>query len=166
MKPYICVGVLVGLMSAVGLAAEAKAPPAKANPSTERRPKPQLETPDYMPEVARTLIRQRMARHGGDMTDLVLAVTLLQRQSVRELSQRIANEPKWSRPVAGGADDLNAALPERFFVLQDELKHRAQLLDAAAAKKDDAALAAEFGRLAATCVGCHSAYLYEGQKPK
>ena len=100
-----------------------------------------------------------MQRHGRDQTRLVLAVTLLQRDVVKSIASDIAAEPRIVRPLAEGRDDLNASLPERFFVLQDAIRLRAKDLATAAEKKDDAALATAFGQLVETCVSCHSAYL-------
>ena len=81
-----------------------------------------LPTPDYLPPLARQLLRKRMERHGRDLSRLVLAVTVLQRDVVKSIAGDIATEPRISRPLAEGRDDLNAALPERFFVLQDALQ--------------------------------------------
>jgi hypothetical protein len=78
---------------------------------------------------------------------------------VIESADRIASAPKLARPVAGGQDDLNAALPERFFLLQDDLHSRAGALVDAARAKNDKRLGQAFGRLTETCVECHSAYV-------
>ena len=118
-----------------------------------------LPTPDYIPETARALLRKKMERHGQDARDLMFAVTLLQYDAAKASAQRISSEPRLVRPIAGGEDDLNALLPERFFVLQDEARSRAQAVATAAEKKDDKALADTYGRLVETCVSCHSAYL-------
>jgi hypothetical protein len=118
-----------------------------------------LPTPDYIPETARALLRKKMERHGQDARELMFGVTLLQYDVARAAAQRISSEPRLVRPIAGGEDDLNALLPERFFVLQDESRTRAQAVATAAEKKDDKALADSYGRLVETCVACHSAYL-------
>lgn len=130
----------------------------------EKKPSPQppvrsLPEPDYLPEEARRVLQQKMERHGQDMVELMLSVTLLQYDVARETAQRIASEPRLVRPIAGGEGDVNASLPERFFALQDESRLRAQAVRAAAARKDDKALAEAYGRLTETCVSCHSAYL-------
>jgi hypothetical protein len=118
-----------------------------------------LPTPDYLPETARALLRKKMERHGQDARDLMFGVTLLQYDMARTAAQRISAEPRLVRPIAGGEDDLNALLPERFFVLQDEARLRAQAVATAAEKRDDKALGESYGRLMETCVACHSAYL-------
>jgi hypothetical protein len=120
---------------------------------------PGLPTPDYIPETARALLRKKMERHGQDARELMFGVMLLQYDVARSAAQRISSEPRLVRPIAGGEDDLNALLPQRFFVLQDEARTRAQAVATAAEKKDDKALADSYGRLVETCVACHSAYL-------
>src|SRR2546425_166850 len=87
-----------------------------------------LVEPDYLPVLARQLLRKRMERHGDDMMQVVIAVTLLQRERARAIAEDVASEPRLTRPIAGGADDLNAALPNQIFVLQDELRMRARAL--------------------------------------
>lgn len=121
---------------------------------------PALAGPDYLSPLARGLLHKRMQRHGRDQSRLVLAVTLLQRDVVKSIANDIAAEPRIVRPIAEGQDDLNAQLPERFFVLQDALQLRAKDLVTAAAKKDDASMAKSFGQFVEICVNCHSAYLH------
>ena len=106
------------------------------------------------------LIRKKMERHGEDAKDLMFGVTLLQYDMARAAAQRISAEPRLVRPIMGGESDLNTLLPERFFVLQDEARLRAQAIAAAAEKRDTKALAESYGRLMETCVSCHSAYLH------
>ncbi len=118
-----------------------------------------LPTPDYLPPLARAVLHKAMQRHGRDQSRLVLAVTLLQRNLVKSIASEIAAEPRLVRPLGEGRDELNSALPERFFVLQDSLRLRAKELAQAAEKKDDVGLARTFGQLVETCVSCHSAYL-------
>ncbi|MFL5348419.1 MAG: hypothetical protein ACJ8AT_26785 [Hyalangium sp.] len=156
---------LVGFLSAGFLLHASAAEPAKTK-SSQPSPKasdaklPGLAAPDYIPETARTLLRKKMERHGQDARELMFGVTLLQYDIAKAAAQRIASEPRFVRPIAGGEDDLNALLPERFFVLQDESRTRAQAVATAAEKKDDKALAESYGRLVETCVACHSAYLH------
>jgi hypothetical protein len=118
-----------------------------------------LAEPDYLSPLARQILKSKMRRHGSDMTQLLMGVTLLQRDKAKILATDIGNEPRLARPIAGGEDDLNTALPERFFVLQDESRSRAKQVAEAAGKGDDRALAESFGRLMQTCVECHSAFL-------
>ena len=156
--------VLAGLLSAGFFFHAAAAEPTKPKSSQASKKAtdakvPGLPTPDYIPETARALLRKKMERHGQDARELMFAVTLLQYDVAKAAAQRISSEPRLVRPIAGGEDDLNALLPERFFVLQDESRNRAQAVATAAEKKDDKALADSYGRLVETCVSCHSSYL-------
>ena len=63
-----------------------------------------------------------------------------------------------SRPITGDATELNAALPEKFFVRQDELKASARVLEGAAQGLDPNAVATAYGRLSEACVRCHADY--------
>lgn len=127
-------------------------------------PRQHLKEPDYLPKLARQLLRERMERHSDEMVQLVMAVTLLQRERVIVLANDIAAEPRLTRPIAGGDNDLNMALPNQLFVLQDELRSRAKTLADAAKKPSDAALATALGKVTETCVACHSAYLHPEAK--
>jgi hypothetical protein len=156
--------VLAGLLAASFLFHASAAEPAKPKngPAAKKggdAKAPGLPTPDYIPETARALLRKKMERHGDDARDLMFGVTLLQYEAAKAAAQRISSEPRLVRPIVGGEDDLNALLPERFFVLQAEARSRAQAVATAAEKKDDKALAESYGRLVETCVACHSAYL-------
>jgi hypothetical protein len=122
-------------------------------------PRGHLPEPDYLPKLARKLLRERMMRHGDQMSQLVIAVTLLQRERVRSIANDIAAEPRLVRPMPGEEDALNAALPNQLFVYQDELRLRTQALAAAAERPNDPALAQAFGRVTETCVSCHSSFL-------
>ncbi len=112
--------------------------------------------PERLPDGVRLALKKKMGRHAQDMTHLVTAVTRLSREDAAALATRIAEEPRLSRPVAGGEEDVNALLPERFFQLQNEVHVIATQLAEAAAAGDDVALGRAFGRLAESCVSCHA----------
>jgi hypothetical protein len=151
--------VTVGAAVLVWGVAFAQAPAKKAPPPKKAETKG-LRQPDYLNELARQLLRQRMTRHGEDMTRLLQAVLLLERDVAKDLAQSIANEPRITRPTPDARDELNSALPEQFFVKQDELRERAKALAQAASQgSPDDVLALRLGDLTRTCVGCHSAYL-------
>ncbi|MBE2248727.1 MAG: cytochrome c [Myxococcus sp.] len=152
-------GMLV-LLSFPALADEKPRAPGRAAPAAKEPARDDaLGRPDYLSDLARQILRRRMERHGRDMLHLMSGVVLLRRDVVRTLAQELAKEPRITRPLPDSRDELNAALPERFFVLQDELRERAKGLDEAAKNGNDAALAESFGRLTQTCVSCHSAFL-------
>ena len=125
---------------------------------------PRLAQPDYLPEQARMVLRERMHRHGEQMVSLVLSVTLLQHESAAATAADIAGEPRLARPFVGGENDVNAALPEQFFVLQDELRLRAKNVAQSARAGDDKALSRDFGLMTQTCVACHSAFLHRSSQ--
>lgn len=136
-----------------------KAPPAKTV-------KQGLGAPKYLNATARGLLKRRMERHGRDMVQLVNAVLMLDRDVAKRIAADVADEPRLTRPIAGGEDDLNTSLPERFFVLQDELRIKAKGVAEVAGKGDDVSLAARTGEMMQTCVACHSTYLEPTDAPK
>jgi mono/diheme cytochrome c family protein len=110
-------------------------------------------------QEAKSVMRPRMKQHGPDMERLIWSVVLLQRGQTRVLAERLAGAERLARPLPNQLDTINAAVPELFFTLQDQLHDRAGDLQAAAARGDDDAVAAAFGKMAETCVACHARYL-------
>ncbi len=156
MRALLLSGIVLG---ATALAAE----PASAEVVTKRKAKPAvkkgLEAPSYLSPLARQLLKTRMHRHGADTLALMQSVLVLDHATAERLATELATEPRLTRPIAGGEDDLNAALPERFFVLQDELRSRALDLAEAAKRPDNAQLSDRLGELTKTCVSCHATSL-------
>ncbi|MGZ3404931.1 MAG: hypothetical protein ACXVAN_00700 [Polyangia bacterium] len=118
-----------------------------------------LGEPEYLPEPARSLLHTRMQHHGAAMTELLATVVLLDYEGTERAAHEIATEPRLARPTSMDATQLNARLPERFFVLQDQLHTRAAQLESAATARDPGRLADSYGQLTETCVACHSVYL-------
>jgi hypothetical protein len=118
-----------------------------------------LQEPAHIPAAARQVLRHRMDRHGDEMRELVLRVVLMDDDAAARIAGEIYDEPMLARPIGG--DELNGLLPDRFFVLQDELKARSRHLVEALARKDRPAIGEQFGALAKSCVACHEAYLHE-----
>lgn len=143
------------------LAADPAPNAAKTNSAPAKKPtlKQGLDAPPYLSPLARQVLKQRMKRHGNDMLTMVRSVLFLDHETTQRIAAELAAEPRLTRAIAGGSDDVNAALPERFFVLQDELRSRALDLSAAAKEGDDAKLAARLGEVTRTCVSCHATYL-------
>ncbi len=127
-------------------------------PSRSISPRPELGTPEHIPPAARAVIRSRMQRHGEQLGNLVSRVVVLDYDGAARTAGEIYDEPTLARPLTG--DELNAVLPERFFVLQDELRGEARRLVAAAARRDSAQLSQEFSVLTKTCISCHDLYLH------
>ncbi|MER2565640.1 MAG: cytochrome c [Myxococcaceae bacterium] len=128
----------------------------------KKEPKPVAAKSEKQPalsELARQLLRRRMERHGRDLNQLATGVVLLRREVVLAIAQTISTEPRITRPLPDTRDELNGALPERFFVLQDEVRERAKALAEAARSRDDAAVAEAYSRTIQTCVACHVSFL-------
>lgn len=65
-----------------------------------------------------------MRRHAEQVPELVSRVVVLDYDGAAKVAGEIFDEPGIARPLAG--DELNAVLPERFFVLQDALRSGGQ----------------------------------------
>ena len=106
-----------------------------------------------------------MGQHGTTMQNLVRAVVLIDRPTIRVLATRIADEEIVAR-TPGAREGQRPLLPPKFFVEQDDLAATArQLAVAAVDGGDDKALADRFSALTRTCVGCHSTYLRDRPEP-
>jgi hypothetical protein len=114
---------------------------------------------EHIPDLARSLIRERMHLHGDDMNDLLWAVLFLDYDSMKAISEDLASGPKFARPTSN--DELNASIPAQFFELQDQLTAGAKRLSESASAKDGGEVAAAFANISETCVRCHSLYLDE-----
>jgi hypothetical protein len=125
---------------------------------------PELAAPPDIPPALRAILKQRMERHGGQMSDLVSRLVILDYDGAARVAGAIYDEPTIARPLE--PDQLNQLLPERFFVLQDALKSQTRRVVTAAAQKDGQKLAEELGVLVRACVQCHAAYLYERPAPR
>jgi hypothetical protein len=123
---------------------------------------PQLRDPEWLPESARQMVATKMERHADDVTWLVTSVVLLSYEATAEMADRIASEPRLSRPEKGETDTINSLLPPKFFDLQDQLRDRARLIGKAARAHDDEKMVKGLGALTETCMACHVAYLRGG----
>jgi hypothetical protein len=126
-------------------------------PSRTIAPGPELGTPERLSPTVRAVIHSKMNRHGEQLTQLVSRVVVLDYDGTARAAGAIFDEPTLARPIAG--DELNAALPERFFQYQDALRAGAKELVTTAARRDGARLAESFGSLMTTCLRCHDLYL-------
>jgi hypothetical protein len=118
----------------------------------------ELPAPTAMPPAARQIVRARMERHEAQMKALVSRVVLLDDDGVARVAGEIFDEPLIARPHAG--DELDGAIPERFFALQDELRAHARRLVAASGSHDRDAIADEFAGVARGCVSCHQVFVH------
>lgn len=125
-----------------------------------------LRTPDYVTPETRAELDARMARHGAVMSNLVRAVVLLDRPTIRVLAGRIADEEVVAHAARSPHVPAPLSLPREFFVEQTKLAGAARDLAVAAADgADDRVLAERFAAVTGTCVGCHSSYLHGRPAP-
>jgi hypothetical protein len=120
---------------------------------------PHLAAPQHLSATVRALLDRRMARHVRDMSELERAIIVIDLANAAQIADRIAAEPLLSRPLSSDATELNAQLPEQFFILQDQLRVEAHELTAAARSGDLDRTAQSYGRLARGCLACHAVYL-------
>jgi hypothetical protein len=145
------------LAASCATAPQPEPPQAKQFRSAVSAPR-RLDPPEDLSNTARSILRSRMASHARDMGDLMSAVMILEYPAIRERASRISSDVSLARPLSADATELNAALPERFFDLQDELKVRATALGVASAQNDAFRVADAYGKLSETCVSCHASY--------
>lgn len=117
-----------------------------------------LNPPEDFPGPARALLHTRMASHARDMGNLVSAIMVLRYPDIETGANAIANESLFARPLTNDATELNAALPDKFFVYQRELQVLASSLASAAHNLDALKVANAYGLVSETCVKCHATY--------
>jgi hypothetical protein len=142
------------LASAVGLALLLRSKPVARD---------QLPTSQSMPNAARQVVRSKMDRHDAQMKALISRVVLLDDDGVARVAGEIFDEPAIARPIGGA--ELDGLIPERFFVLQDELRARARQLVIASGNHDRDAIANEFAAVAKSCVACHEVFVHGDNAP-
>jgi len=133
-------------------------PPQIAQLAQAIRPPEREGPPEPLSPIARALLKERMAAHAQGMSELVSAILLPEYPQIAERSDRLAADVSLSRPLSNDATELNAAIPERFFVRQDDMRDAARVLAAAARSANPSKVANAYGRLAETCVRCHADY--------
>jgi hypothetical protein len=99
-----------------------------------------------------------MASHARDMSGLVSDIMLLHYERIQDGAQRIADDASLSRPLTSDASELNSALPEKFFLYQENLRLEARTLAEAAGRRRAFDVANSYGRLSQVCVRCHATY--------
>lgn len=108
-----------------------------------------------------------MGRHAEVVSNLVRAVVLLDRPTIRVLANRIADEEVIAGADKSASERLPLNLPPEFLGEQTALATAArELAGAAADSGNDQALAQRFGAVTTTCVGCHSVYLHGQPVPQ
>ena len=99
-----------------------------------------------------------MESHARDMSELTSAIMLLHYPEIRDGALRVAGDASLSRPLTADATELNAALPEKFFLYQDALRLEGKTLAEAAERQQPFDVADSYGRLSQVCVRCHATY--------
>jgi cytochrome c' len=145
-SPHLAALLLISLAACGG--SQQQAPPAAPAPAS--RP--------ALPPVVRPLLESSMRFHGDSLETLLWAAVLLDYESTASFSRWLGDEPRMARPGADG-QSINASMPPAFFDRQDAMLAAAHELAAAAQRHDDAAMGAAFGRLAQSCIACHSEFL-------
>jgi cytochrome c556 len=112
--------------------------------------------PEPLAPAARALLKERMAAHARDMGELVSAIMLLEYDAIADRADKIAADVSLSRPTSKDATQLNAQIPEKFFVRQDDLKAAARGLAEAARARNPYKVADAYGRVSENCVRCHA----------
>ncbi len=126
---------------------------AQAISQPARRDPPELLSPLVM-----ATLKAGMASHARDMDKLVSAIMLLDYPDIAARAKAIAEDVNLSRPVSRDASELNASLPEKFFMRQDDLKAAARDLSAAASALNPYRVADAYGKVSEGCVRCHADY--------
>jgi|SRR5579862_1677954 len=117
-----------------------------------------LRPPEQLSETARAILRARMVSHTRDMSTLVSAIIVLHYPEIQDGALRIVGDASLSRPLSQDASELNSALPEKFFLYQDNLRLEAKTLAEAAERQNPFDVADSYGRLSQVCVRCHASY--------
>lgn len=121
-------------------------------------PPERLRPPDQLSETARAILKTHMVAHARDMSELMSAIMVLHYAQIREGALGIASNASLSRPLSSDATELNSALPEKFFLYQDNLRLEAKTLAEAAERQNAFDVADSYGRLSQVCVRCHATY--------
>jgi mono/diheme cytochrome c family protein len=126
-----------------------------------------LAAPEHVTANTRAELDARMGRHAEIMSNLVRAVVLLDRPTIRALASRIADEEIIAHTDKTAPERLPLELPREFLGEQTALATAARALAVAAADRgDDQLLAQRFSAVTTTCVGCHSVYLHGRPEPR
>jgi cytochrome c556 len=158
--PWLVRDVVLGaaILSTSCAGQAARQPPQQAQLTQAVSPPRRLEAPDYLPEAARSVLRTIMASHARNMAELMSAVMVLDYPRIHATADAVASDASLARPMTREASELNALLPEDFFLQQDDLRAQAQVLADSASRQSPYAVASAYGHLSESCVRCHYVY--------
>jgi len=137
---------------------DATRPPQMAQLTQAVTPPERPGPPEPLSPTARAILKDRMASHAQDMSALVSAIMLLEYSEIVTRADKIAGDVNLSRPISNDATELNASIPEKFFVRQDDLKAAARALANAGRTGNPYLVAETYGKLSENCVRCHADY--------
>jgi cytochrome c556 len=160
-RAFLVAGVV--LLSACANQTTADQPPQQAQLARAVAAPERVNPPEPLSPAAREILKTRMASHARDMADLVSSIMVLDYGRIVQTGEAIAADVNLSRPISQDATELNATLPEKFFVRQDQLRAGAKALADAARARDPNRVAREYGALSEGCVRCHSDYRPENR---
>jgi hypothetical protein len=134
-------------------------PPQRAQLAQAISTPPRRDSPEPLSPLALATVKTRMASHARDMDRLVAAIMILDYPDIAARAKEIAADASLSRPLSNDpTTELNASLPEKFFLRQDDLKAAARDLSAAASALNPYRVADAYGKVSGTCVRCHADY--------
>jgi hypothetical protein len=147
------------LVVAASCAAKQRNQPAQQTQLVQAVSAPErLRPPDDLSEAARAILKTHMASHARNMGQLMSSIMVLRYEQISEGARRIADDASLSRPLSADATELNSALPEKFFLYQDNLRLESKTLAEAAGRRNPFDVADSYGRLSQVCVRCHATY--------
>ena len=119
---------------------------------------PRMPVPAHIPADVRTALRARMQQHGAQMTELLMALVVIDHDRAARVAGALYDQTPGLVPGPSG-DRVTQFLPAQFFALQTQLKDQARDVVVAAAERNPQQLTERFGAMTKTCVACHQAYL-------
>ena len=149
---------LVGPVSLLACMEQQPQPPQRAQQASAVAAPRSTKPPEPLSPMVQEILKRRMVSHANDMNELVSAIMILDYPLIASRAEKIAEDVSLSRPITGDATELNASLPEKFFVHQDRVKFEARALARAAGATDPYQVADRYGRLSESCVRCHADY--------
>lgn len=156
-KPRVRATPLVVVVMCLSCASkQANQPPQSEQLTRAVTPPERPVPPEPLSKPVKALLSRRMASHAEDMSDLVSAIMLLDYSRIITRADKIASDVNLARPISQDATELNASIPEKFFVRQDELKAAVRELEGAARSANSYWVADAYGYVAKTCVRCHA----------
>jgi len=147
---------LVALLAPACAAQSAQHQPPQRAQLAQAVATPSHDAPEQLSPMAMATLKTRMVSHARDMNRLVSAIMILDYPDIAARAREIADDANLSRPLTNDATELNASLPEKFFVRQDELKASARELSASASALNPYQVADAYGKVSQGCVRCHA----------